>query len=206
MRYLIVVSLLLAASASQAVTVTMDFEGVVADTADSIPIAPYVENGLVLNSALQENGLFGKDASFLDGNSNGSAVFGWCSELSFLLCGQSDLITITQEAGAEFDLLSLDVAAFHTSVAGPMVAVGNYAGGGSITIDLVVSDTSWQTYLFDAQWTGLSSLELYGDRTLTDSDLLIDNVVVNTIPIPAAVWLFGSALAGLGWVRRKQTV
>jgi hypothetical protein len=23
---------------------------------------------------------------------------------------------------------------------------------------------------------------------------------------PAAVWLFGSALAGLGWMRRKQTV
>ncbi len=25
-------------------------------------------------------------------------------------------------------------------------------------------------------------------------------------PIPAAVWLFGSALAGLGWMSRKQTV
>jgi hypothetical protein len=31
-------------------------------------------------------------------------------------------------------------------------------------------------------------------------------LVVNVIPIPAAVWLFGSALAGLGWLRRKQTV
>ena len=26
------------------------------------------------------------------------------------------------------------------------------------------------------------------------------------VPIPAAVWLFGSALAGLGWMRRKKTV
>ena len=26
------------------------------------------------------------------------------------------------------------------------------------------------------------------------------------VPIPAAGWLFGSALAGLGWMRRKQTV
>jgi hypothetical protein len=25
------------------------------------------------------------------------------------------------------------------------------------------------------------------------------------VPVPAAVWLFGSALAGLGWLRRKQT-
>jgi hypothetical protein len=28
----------------------------------------------------------------------------------------------------------------------------------------------------------------------------------STVPVPAAVWLFGSALAGLGWLRRKQTV
>lgn len=28
---------------------------------------------------------------------------------------------------------------------------------------------------------------------------------VSAVPVPAAVWLFGSALAGLGWLRRKQT-
>jgi len=30
-------------------------------------------------------------------------------------------------------------------------------------------------------------------------------VIANVVPIPAAVWLFGSALAGLGWMRRRQT-
>lgn len=29
---------------------------------------------------------------------------------------------------------------------------------------------------------------------------------ITGVPIPAAVWLFGSALLGLGWFRRKQTV
>ena len=29
---------------------------------------------------------------------------------------------------------------------------------------------------------------------------------ISIIPIPAAVWLLGSALAGLGWIRRKQAV
>jgi hypothetical protein len=29
---------------------------------------------------------------------------------------------------------------------------------------------------------------------------------ISTVPIPAAVWLFGSALAGLGWMRRRKTV
>jgi len=30
-------------------------------------------------------------------------------------------------------------------------------------------------------------------------------VSYSTVPVPAAAWLFGSALAGLGWLRRKQT-
>ena len=29
---------------------------------------------------------------------------------------------------------------------------------------------------------------------------------VAAVPVPAAVWLFGSALAGLGWMRRRKTV
>ena len=29
---------------------------------------------------------------------------------------------------------------------------------------------------------------------------------VSAVPVPAAVWLFGSALAGMGWLRRIQTV
>lgn len=37
--------------------------------------------------------------------------------------------------------------------------------------------------------------------TLTGSG---DTITVNVVPIPAAVWLFGSALVGLGWMRRKQ--
>jgi hypothetical protein len=29
---------------------------------------------------------------------------------------------------------------------------------------------------------------------------------ISAVPVPAAVWLFGSALAGLGWLRRRKTV
>ena len=29
---------------------------------------------------------------------------------------------------------------------------------------------------------------------------------MSAVPVPAAAWLFGSALAGLGWMRRKQAI
>jgi hypothetical protein len=29
---------------------------------------------------------------------------------------------------------------------------------------------------------------------------------ITSVPIPAAVWLFGSALGGLGWMRRRRTI
>jgi hypothetical protein len=34
-------------------------------------------------------------------------------------------------------------------------------------------------------------------------EISFDRVMVSTVPIPAAVWLFGSALGLLGWMRRK---
>jgi hypothetical protein len=41
----------------------------------------------------------------------------------------------------------------------------------------------------------------YGGGFLEDGQIAFSAAV----PVPAAVWLFGSALAGLGWLRRKQT-
>jgi len=38
---------------------------------------------------------------------------------------------------------------------------------------------------------------------LTTAERIGPNFLVTAVPIPAAVWLFGSALAGLGWLRRK---
>ena len=36
--------------------------------------------------------------------------------------------------------------------------------------------------------------------------ITVDNINAKVVPIPAAAWLFGSALAGLCWLRRKPAV
>jgi hypothetical protein len=56
--------------------------------------------------------------------------------------------------------------------------------------------TGWESSATTVGLSGASSADHY----------IISGTVVSAVPVPAAVWLFGSALAGLGWMRRKQTV
>jgi hypothetical protein len=51
-----------------------------------------------------------------------------------------------------------------------------------------------------------SSYEWGNDYNNNTFGLSLVSGSVSAIPIPAAIWLFGSALAGLGWLRRKPTV
>ena len=60
-------------------------------------------------------------------------------------------------------------------------------------------------------WTLLQADAVSADgRTITGQGLNPDGmaqpfvVTLNPVPIPAAVWLFGSALAAMGWLRRKN--
>lgn len=38
-----------------------------------------------------------------------------------------------------------------------------------------------------------------------ENEMEFTSMTVTTVPIPAAVWMFGSGLGLLGWIRRKQT-
>jgi hypothetical protein len=90
-------------------------------------------------------------------------------------------------------------------------AIGVTSSGGAInapTSGGFCNDSDWETPILSPEWASLRSVTfatILVDNTYSQGQ--IDNVVVsNVIPIPAAVWLFGSALAGLGWLRRKQSV
>jgi hypothetical protein len=71
------------------------------------------------------------------------------------------------------------------------------------------------TYGFDIDAAGFGIGDVLTYVRLTDLNLMetssprgsdFDAIgAIPTVPIPAAVWLFGSALAGLGWLRRRQT-
>jgi len=70
-------------------------------------------------------------------------------------------------------------------------------------------ETIWNTFSYTFVNAGAGQMT-FGVSNLGDnafsSKLLIDNVSPSAVPVPAAVWLFGSALMGLfGVSRRKST-
>jgi len=124
--------------------------------------------------------------------------------------------------GTFFDLHQLDVLFYGIDDLGVGGCGGCYAENTDVLIqakdgagELIAETTllfadggeGWRTVNFDSGWSNIATLEL-GISLVVSSESFYggyDNIVVTAVPIPAAVWLFGSALAGLGWMRRKQT-
>jgi hypothetical protein len=52
---------------------------------------------------------------------------------------------------------------------------------------------------------GLSQLDGTSDGNTINNAVAAIRVNSNVVPIPAAVWLFGSGLGLLGWLRRRTT-
>ncbi len=199
MRHVLGVILLLISGPIQAAIVTMDFEGVVADNSLSAQYNGYIEDGWSIQyDFIQIPLISGKDAQTI---ANGSAVFLWCG-VPFFDC-ENDLITLTHNDGGTFDLLSLD-ASMYAAPDGLTSVTGYYAAGGSISTEIALVNGVWNTFNFDAQWSNLVSVGIEGEDGAAYNNV-IDNVVANVVPIPAAVWLFGSGLGLLGWLRRRKT-
>jgi len=127
---------------------------------------------------------------------------------SFLMSGGPDVAaawgpdgTIEMSAldGRLFDLASVDLSSWYDTT---LTVTGYYAAGGTVTTSFFnIGSVFLTTVNFDSSWTGLEKVAFDS----AGSPGIIDNITVQAVPIPAAVWLFGSALAGLGWMRRRQS-
>jgi hypothetical protein len=87
--------------------------------------------------------------------------------------------------------------------------------GETLLYDSTVLVNSDEPTWFDFSYAGIDRLEFssFGGVDADSADggsgnhFVMDNFTFTStvVPIPAAVWLFGSALAGLGWMRRRKT-
>lgn len=112
------------------------------------------------------------------------------------------LITMTSVSGDPFAFYGADITGTSLNGTAYWGATGLVAGGSQPLGPFAAGPVG------TGDWLNLDEVEFYvlssgvvgGFDTLS---LTLDNINASVVPIPAAVWLFGSALAGLGWLRRK---
>lgn len=100
-------------------------------------------------------------------------------------------------------------AELFSEIAGGGTSKSEILGGGPLALD--PNPDTWKEFVFSTT-TGpdvsagltLQFNAATGGADGSVSELFVDNVSINVVPVPAAVWLFGSALGMLGWVRRRS--
>jgi len=131
---------------------------------------------------------------------------GWCAD------DANEGVSIYSQNGLTFELDSLDAFSGGSlplqNFQGTGMVTGHYQEGGTIS-QAFSANVAIDTVLFDDAWTNLTSIDIeFSVSSFYPAFVVpgVDNITLQAVPIPAAVWLFGSALAGLGWLRRRQTV
>lgn len=201
-------AVLLSTSAS-AVPVTMALETLGADQD-----TPFVENGFVIQAPGEHLHATFNLGFGLPGVGTNAAQ----------MAADTTGTRLNQVGGGLFDLLSLEASNVigHDAIGqgsfavqidgllGGVVQASMQLSSGTVAVIDFVSAGGWLS--LDEVQFWYSSQGAFGNfSSFTGDDFKFDNIVVeaatvSNVPVPAAVWLFFSALGGLGVMRRKQAV
>lgn len=121
--------------------------------------------------------------------------------------GSESGFDMASTAGDLFNVHSFDFAGGYVRGSNPVnsLEVTGWLDGVQVDTATFVSGTD---FLTGASYSTLD-IEFFGIDQLTvtafgrNNRANFENFKVSAVPVPAAVWLLGSALAGLGWLRRK---
>jgi len=194
MRTIFLTVLLLVGGAAQAVTI--DFN-------DTLPtffgLETYSEDGFTLTSNVPDGTLIDDDnlvrgALGTPGTGTDSQALFWGEN------GSDSTISIVNDLGSQFNLIRLDVSSM-ANAAGELTLTGTYSGGSQVS-QLLTLNSSLTTYNISG-FTNIVGLDISFDGSTYGSPYDVDNIKVNIVPVPAAVWLFVSALGALGWRTRS---
>lgn len=112
-------------------------------------------------------------------------------------------VTLSAADNSLFDISTVDILVTEAT----STFIGYYSGGGTtqVIFNKPQGSLGWSTFSFDTSWTNLERIEISSPSLAFGNQL--DNFVMTTptaVPIPAAVWLFGSGLGLLGWLQRGR--
>ncbi|MBT8421681.1 MAG: VPLPA-CTERM sorting domain-containing protein, partial [Gammaproteobacteria bacterium] len=115
--------------------------------------------------------------------------------------GSNSTLTVTQNNGYGFDLNSFDASSLYNS-AGTLTVTGYTATSGIVTQNFVLGSSI--ATLNITGMDALNTLVFSFDGTAEFAPYDLDNITLTLVPVPAAVWLMGSALGILFVGRRKK--
>jgi hypothetical protein len=200
MRTVACMLLMLVGGVANAGLVTIDFE-------DTLPtyfgLASYQEDGFTLTSNVPDgtlidvNNVVRGNLGILGGGTDSQSIF-WGAN------GADSTLSLAGDSGEVFELLALDASSLG-NVSGQLTLTGALSGGGTIQQVLNI-DSALTTYAITGM-SGLSGLDISFDGATYFAPFDLDNVQMSIVPLPAGIWMLGSALVGLvGWARRRTIV
>ena len=218
MRFASIAALLLAIAPVQAAVVTFEeLEPVPFGSAEEFPSV--TSGGFTFSVEAYFDQFLSASALGDEGGNAPTGNYFWAGAYPDSCCMSMD---ITRDDGAAFDLSSIDLFGAANGdgltvqgydALGQLIATSVVAPTGFDSNGMVISD-GWRTAVFGDEWNSVSKViitESFGfcgacNGFDQSSGIGVDNFAATVVPIPAAVWLFGSALAGLGWFRRKTAL
>ena len=189
MMKLISAGILFSCLSMPAQAITIDFEQLNDLPNTSVVLSPYVEDGFQLTA------LSGAFSSIDEGTTNYSGSAALFNNTSG---GETEL---TQVGGGAFNLISIDLTEFFANPDGATVTFTR-DGGFSQSFTLDANFFVPETFFFDSAFAGTTSLRFDNVVPFYQFDNI--EVTVSPVPVPAAAWLFGSALLGFFGFRRKS--
>lgn len=217
LKVLLVVSFLLLMSWNSVGATVLDFES----------LYPYGGN---MTAFYQEDGytLTNDAAAVFNNQGITDASFGWWSINDTNYAGSLGLytnywpltVTLTKDDNNPFDMYSIDLsrmgllAQYGAPGIRSVIFTGTKSDNTTVTQTFTYGEAvAFQTFLFNSDFKGLKSLSWAPASQTSDVNGVgvqyyqFDNITMYPlgapVPIPAAVWLFGTGLIGLFGVRRK---
>ena len=174
-----------------AMAVTIDFQSLASQGDNEINPQPYTEDGFNITAT----SLFAVGMS--------SSVYRGSPALRNGTNTNAADTILASSSGSSFNLTSIDLAEV-TSGTAAVTFTGYFQAGGSIVESFTLdgnfsSGSGFETFAF----TGFSNLSRV-EWNNADPFHQFDNIVVEAVPVPAAVWLFASGLLGLISLSRRR--
>jgi hypothetical protein len=199
MKVFFLIVLMTISGAANAGTVTIDFD-------DTLPtyfgLSSYQEDGFTLTSNVPDgtlidiNNVVRGNLGVFSGGTDSQSLF-WGEN------GSESTISLAADSGLAFALQALDASSLG-NLSGQVTLTGTVSGGGSVQQVLNLNG-ALTTYNITGM-TDLLALDISFDGATYFAPFDLDNIQMSVVPLPAGVWLFGSAMLGLaGWSRRRNT-